>query len=190
MILQLISRAAKLMKLKTFLKCGHTLMGLPPYTNPFWRLALFISYGACPTQVTQVTPGWPKSGLTGGRHGVIAALSIDIQAFFIHQNFNVAVGWAGCGLRNIGQRVLVSSLGGDLRICVFHGIAGEFAEYLSSSGSGAIFRQDVAVTLAPKMELVCLLVQRQCPTVDHNGFYLNVVGLQHLQYIPIAGLAA
>src|SRR5438552_18290429 len=44
------------MKLKAFLEISAYPQGVAEHTNVLWRLAVFISYGGYPTQVTQVTP--------------------------------------------------------------------------------------------------------------------------------------
>src|ERR1700722_8546513 len=167
------------MKLKTFLKCRHTLRGLPPAWHQFLMEArgLYITW-RCRTQVAQVTPGGFRS-LMGRRDRIIASLCIDIQPLLVYLNLDAAKGWARCGLRDIGQCVLVSGLRGDLRIRFFHRIPREFAKDLSPSRGANVPRKNVAVTLSPQMKLVEFAVNRQGPAVDHNGLHLNAVGFKY-----------
>src|SRR5229473_3460943 len=152
------------MKLKAFLKMRYALAGASAHTNIPMEARVFISYGTCRTQVTQVTPPPPGerqcanlrsyTGSTGGRDWIVPIFGGDLQVFFVHHDFDAAVGGtAGYGLRGIAQGVLIPRLVGDLRIRVFDRVAREPAKVLFPAGCRDIFRKDEVGALSRQMEL-------------------------------------
>src|SRR4051812_30784078 len=91
--------------------------------------------------------------------------------------------------RLVSERVLVFRYQGHLVVSLFYRVTRELGEHLAASFLGVI-GENVAIALSREADALNLFVHRHGGLADSNAINRDLVSLEHLQHLVIAGVTA